>query len=158
VSATDPKDVNVTPPPSTVHAGGSTKVLAVITVIIAFGVGLIVGGAGTWAWIIHHHGGRAPFFEALGERRIMRHLDHELDLTPQQHDAIAKIIHERHQRIDAIFGGLRPEVRREIDMANTEIEKLLTPAQRAKFEQARMRLHSRRHMPEGSLPAGPPAP
>ena len=135
-----------------------TKALAVITVIVAFAVGIIVGAAGTWAWIIHRHGGRGPFFEALGERRIMRHLDHELDLNPQQHDAIAKIIHERHQRIDAIFGGLRPEVRREIEMANAEIEKVLTPAQKAKFEQVQMRLRSRLHRPEGSSPAGPPVP
>jgi len=140
VSVTDPK----------------AKVLAVITVVIAFGVGVIVGGAATLAWIIHHHGGHPPFFEALGERRIMRHLDHELDLTPQQHDAVAKIIHERRQRIDAIFGGLRPEVRREIDSANAEIEKLLTPEQKVKFARVQMRLRSRLHMPEGSSPAGPP--
>ena len=150
--------MSATDPAATPARASSAKALAVITVIIAFGVGLILGAVGMLGWIIHHHGGRAPFFEALGERRIMRHLDHELNLTPQQHDAVARIIRERHQRINAIFGGLRPEVRREIDLANAEIEKVLTPEQKVKFEQVQMRLHSRRHMPEGSSPAGSPNP
>ena len=143
----------VTPP-----RASSAKALAVITVIVAFGVGILIGAASMWGWIVHHHGGRAPFFGALGERRVVHRLDHELDLTPSQHDAVARIIHAHHERIDAIFGGVQPQIRREFEQANVEIEKILTPEQRAKFEQVRMRLHSRRHMPAASSPAGSPAP
>lgn len=152
MSATDPATAPAAAP---APRASNAKVLAVITVIIAFVVGAILGAAGALAWM-HHRGGRPLLFSEFGEQRILRHLDRELSLTPQQHDAIAKIIHERRQRIDAIFGGLRPEVRREIDLANQEIEKLLTPEQKVKFEQSRMRLHSRRHMPAASSPAGSP--
>ena len=135
----------------------ANKALAAITIAVAFVVGVVVGAVGLWAWITHHHGGRAPFFGALGEHRIMRRLDHELNLTPSQHDAIAKIVHQHHERIEGIFGGLQPQVRRELEEANVEIEKVLTPEQTVKFEQVRMRLHSRRHTPAASSPAGSPA-
>ena len=134
------------------------KALAAITVAVAFVVGMIVGAVGFWGWIIHHHGGRAPFFGALGEHRIVRHLDHELNLSPAQHDAVARIVHAHHEAIEEIFGGLQPQVRRELEKANDEIEKVLTPEQRAKFAQVRSRLHSRRHTPEASSPAGSPTP
>lgn len=144
-------------PPVTPPRASSTKALAFVTVLAAFILGVILGVVGFWGWIIHHHGGRAPFFGALGEHRIVRRLDHELNLTPQQHDRVAAIIHAHHQKIETILGGLQPEVRREFELADQEIDKLLTPEQKAKFAQLKMRLHSRRHKPEASSPAGSPA-
>jgi len=150
VSVNDTPDV--TPPPR----GSSTKALAVTTVVVSFAVGMIVGAVAFWGWIVHHHGGRAPFFGALGEHRIVRRLDHELNLTPSQHEEVARIIHVHHERIETILGGLQPEVRREFTLADQEIDRILTPEQRAKFAALRLRLHSRRHMPEASSPAGSP--
>ena len=152
MSVTDP----AAPPPAPARAT-SAKVLAVLTVLVAFGVGVLVGVLGFWGWIVHHHGGRAPFFGDLGEHRIIRHLDHELNLTPAQHDAVVRIVHAHRQRIDVIFSQLHPQIRQEFDQANAEIEKILTPEQRVKFERMRSR-HSRRHMPGESSPAGPPTP
>lgn len=154
MSVTDPAAPPAPPPPR----AKSAKLLAVLTVVVAFAVGVIVGAFGFWGWIVHHHGGRAPFFSDLGEHRIVRHLDHELNLTPAQHDAIVRIVHAHRQRIDGIFSQLRPQIRQEFDQANAEIEKILTPEQRAKFERMRMRPHSRRHTPAESSPAGPPTP
>ena len=134
----------------------STKTLAVFTVVIAFVVGVVLGILGTWAWILHHNHGRLPFMAQLREHRIVRHLDHELDLSPQQHESVVRIVHERGLRIDAILGGMQPQIRREIDQANVEIERILTPEQKAKFDQMRMRMRSRLHRPEGSSPADSP--
>jgi hypothetical protein len=133
-----------------------TKALAVFTVVIAFVVGAILGILGTWGWILHHNHGRLPFMAQLREHHIVRHLDRELDLSPQQHESVARIIHERGLRIDAILGGMQPQVRREIDQANVEIERILTPEQKVKFERMRMRMRSRLHKPEASSPAGSP--
>src|SRR5437588_149451 len=66
------------------------------------------------------------------------------------------IVQERGLRIDAILGGMQPQIRREIDQANVEIERILTPEQKAKFDQMRMRMRSRLHRPEGSSPADSP--
>jgi len=149
VSVSDPAPV--APPRSS-----SAKTLAVFTVVIAFVVGMILGILGTWGWILHHNHGRLPFLAQLREHHIVRHLDHELDLSPQQHESVVRIIHERGQRIDAILGGMQPQIRREIDQANVEIERILTPEQKAKFEQLRMRMRSRLHKPEASSPADSP--
>jgi hypothetical protein len=135
----------------------STKTLAVITVAIAFVVGMILGVLGTWGWILHHNHGRLPFMAQLRERHIVRHLDRELDLSPQQHQSVVRIIHERGLHIDAILGGMQPQIRREIDQANVEIERILTPEQKVKFGQMRMRMRSRLHKPEGSSPADSPS-
>jgi hypothetical protein len=148
VSASDPGPVT---PPAT-----NAKTLAVVTVFVAFGIGVALGALGLWASVIHRHGGRLPFMAEMREHRILAHLDHELDLTPQQHDAVAAIIREHGRRIDAIVGGLQPQIRREIDQGNVEVERLLTPEQRVKFAKMRMLLHSRRHMPGESSPAGSP--
>jgi hypothetical protein len=134
----------------------STKTLAILTVIVAFIVGVLVGVLGLWGWVVHHRGGRLPFIAELRERHILHHLDHELSLTPQQHDIVARIIHERGKRIDSILGGMLPQVRQEIDQGNVEIERILTPEQKAKFAKLRMRLRSRRHMPEALSPADSP--
>ena len=134
----------------------NSKALAAVTIVVAFCIGLLIGATGVWFWVFHHHGGRLPFVADMRERRILQHLDHELDLTPQQHDAVARIIHEHGRRIDALLGGLQPQIRREIEQGNVEVERLLTPEQKAKFAQMKMRLHSRRHMPGESSPADSP--
>jgi hypothetical protein len=135
----------------------SAKALAVFTVAVAFFVGTLVGALALWGWVVHHERGRLPFLAQLREKRIIEHLDRELKLTPQQHEAVARIVHERGRRIDAILSDVQPEVRREIDEGNVEVQRLLTAEQKVKFERMQMRLHSRRHMPAASSPAGSPA-
>ena len=153
MSVTDP-----TPAPApAAPPRSSVKTLAVFTVIVAFVVGALIGAVGTWAWVIHH-GGRVPWMAELREHRILRRLDRSLKLTPQQHEQVGRIIHEHGRHIDGILGGLQPQVRREIDQANVEIEKLLTAEQKVKFEELKMRLRSRQHKPAASSPAGSPTP
>ena len=78
----------------------STKTLAAFTIVIAFVVGVILGILGTWGWILHHNHGRLPFMAQLRERRIVQHLDHELDLSPQQHESVVGC-GQRHGQVDA---------------------------------------------------------
>ena len=113
-----------------------SKLIAAIVVVVAFVAGIVIGVAGDRFWRFHHPGRRAPhMMTAL----ILRRLDHELSLTPQQHDAVQKILDAREQRVNALMSGVRPQIRQQIDAANAEIEKLLTPEQRAKFQQMRLR-------------------
>ena len=73
--------------------------------------------------------------------RVVNRLDRELNLTPQQKKSIEEIIERRHERLIGVMTGVRPQLRKEIDEANAEIERVLTPEQRVKFSRMRIRLH-----------------
>ena len=121
-----------------------TIVIASLIVVVAFLAGAM---AGVFAdhWMMRHgprgHLGRAA--EELMHRRLKSHLD----LTDEQDKKIEEIIRRRHQRMTEIWDSVRPHVRAEIDATNAEIEKVLTPEQREKFQ--KMRIHL-------GPPGGPP--
>jgi hypothetical protein len=127
--------LTVTPTPSP----SSTRTTAVVVVIVAFIAGGFVGLAADHIFLVHH----LFFSRGFAAHRIVERLDRELNLTPQQKTAVQQIIERHRARIDAIMGGVRPQVRRELDATNAEIEKVLTPDQRDKFAKMRMRMPRR---------------
>jgi Spy/CpxP family protein refolding chaperone len=137
-----------TPSPSPI----STRRTAVLLVAVAFVAGALIGFAGGRVYSIYHIFNRRP--ESI-ERGILRHLDRELKLTPQQHDQIAAIIDRHHKRMVEITDGVRPQMRQELDSANREIDVLLTPEQRTKFNEMHMRMQRfRRSHHDGTPPPG----
>lgn len=116
-----------------------SKVIAAIVVVVAFVAGIVIGVCGDRIWRVRHPGRDRHLMTAL----ILRRLDHELDLTSQQHQAVQQILTAREQRITALMATVRPQIRQQIDATNAEIEKVLTPDQRMKFQQ--MRLHHGPH-------------
>ena len=127
-------------------SASNTRTTAVVVVIIAFVAGVIVGVAGDHLFFIHH-----LFQRGFVARRIADRLDHELHLTAQQKIQVQQILDRHRTRIDAIMSGARPQIRQEIDATNAEIEKILTPEQRAQFAKMRMRMPGHRGL-------GPPPP
>lgn len=117
----------------------SSKTKAAFIVVIAFVAGLFVGVAGD-RFVLFRSG---QFFHRRGAesatRRLLTHLDRELKLTPEQRTQIDHIMNQHRVRIDAAWSNVRPQMRREIDAANIEIEKMLTPEQQAKFKTMRER-------------------
>lgn len=91
-----------------------------------------------------------PGHRDFAARRVVDRLDHELHFTPQQKVLVQQIIDRHRGRIDAVIG----QVRQEIDASNAEIDKVLTPEQRAKFAKIRMRMKSHHGM--GPRPGPPP--
>ncbi|HEX9162669.1 MAG TPA: hypothetical protein VF980_13270 [Thermoanaerobaculia bacterium] len=74
---------------------------------------------------------------------IVARLDRQLHFTDQQRAQVTEIITRHQQKIVSIWSGVRPAVRQEIEGANAEIDRVLTPEQRAKFSSMRMRLMPR---------------
>ena len=132
---------------------------AILLVAVAFVAGALIGFAGGRVYSIFHGPmrGRGPEFM---RGRIVSHLHRELNLTSQQHDQIAQIMDRHHKRMQEISGGIQPQMRQEIDAANREIEALLTPEQRKKFQTMRMRMDRfaphRSRRGEGGPPPPPP--
>src|SRR5262249_18041771 len=149
-----------TPTPSP----GSTRRTAILLVAVAFVAGALIGFAGGRVYSIYRlfDRGRGPEFM---RERILRHLDRSLNLTPQQRAQIGAIMDRHHKRMQQLTEGIRPQMRQEIDGANREIEAVLTPEQRAKYEEMRMRMerfipgHGRHRddqpPPPGTLPPPP---
>lgn len=58
----------------------------------------------------------------------------ELNLTPQQHERIEKIIREGQERSRKLWEGVAPEIRKELQSVHEQIRNELTPEQRRRFE------------------------
>jgi Spy/CpxP family protein refolding chaperone len=109
--------------------------LAVVVLVLTFVAGMAAGIFAAHMHILHGGPGAARFPRAMVNR-----LDRRLDLTDAQRKQVEEIVNRRHANIDEVWGGVRPRVRAEIEAANEEIARVLTPEQRARFEKMRMRM------------------
>ncbi len=131
MSATDPAPVL---PPS--RTSTKTVVIAAIVVLIAF-----VSGAFTGILLDHlAHCRRGAHMHRVAAHMMIVRLDRHLDLNDGQRAKIEAILRRRHDRINGMWENVRRQVGPEIEAANKEIEAVLTPEQRAKFQKMRMRL------------------
>ena len=134
MSVSDPVVPAVVPPPPPRSA--KTVVIAVIVLIVTFVAGMAAGVLLDHLRILRH-----PHRDGhLATAWIMRRLEHNLDLTPEQHKKVEEIVERHHRRIFEISENVRPQIHRELEAANTEIKAVLTPEQREKFEKMKMRL------------------
>jgi len=84
--------------------------------------------------------------------RVVDRLNRELHFSSEQRAQVQQIVDRHRVRIDALMSGVRPQIRQEFDATNAEIDKVLTPDQRAAFAKMRMRMQGRR----GMAPQPPP--
>ncbi len=118
----------------------STRTTAVLVVVVAFIAGLFVGIAGDRFYLFRRGRFFPPRAAEFATRRMVDRLDRQLHLNPQQKVEIQKIIDQSRTRVEGIMGNVRPQLRQEIDSANAQIAKVLTPQQRQEFSKMRMRL------------------
>ena len=139
MSASEPVPV---PPRRT---SGKTVAIAVIVLIVTF-----VSGAFSGILVDHLvHMRRGPRPHRGAERMMIRHLDRALDLTDAQRVKIEEILRRRHERMWQLSEGVRPRIHEEVQAANAEIERVLTPEQREKFQKLKMRLGPHERHPGG---------
>lgn len=122
-----------------------TALVATLVLMVTFVAG---AGVGIVADRILHRGRGIPEFAT---NALVRRLDHHLDLTAAQRTKVAAIIARHHAQINSFLAAVHPRVRAEVEQANREIEAVLTPEQRVKFEKMKMHLHGPRG-PHGPTP------
>ena len=115
----------------------NAKLLAAIALVITFVVGGAVG-------VLFDHVVLLRYLPLHSAQFIVRRLDHRLHFNDKQRVQVTEIVARHQQRINGIWAGVRPSVHAEIEAANGEIDRVLTPAQRAEFAKIRMRLMPRR--------------
>ena len=124
------------------------RLLAVLTLLMVFAAGALVGAAvarGTG----HHRpphgalprgGGPPPMF-AEGSPIVQR-----LKLTPVQRDSIERLTARDRARADSVFHHTRQLMRAHFDSTIQAVDAVLTPAQRAEWK----RIHEQWHEGDGS--------
>lgn len=73
--------------------------------------------------------------QQLMRLEFLRSVRKDLDLTPEQHERIEKIIHEGQERSRKLWDSVAPEMRKELQSVNEKIRAELSPEQRRRFEQ-----------------------
>lgn len=120
-----------------------TTFVAILVLAVTFTAGAAVGVFVTH--IVHVRGEHMP--SVFPTRMMVNRLDRRLDLTDQQRAQVEEIIRRHHTAISTMWKGLHPRVHSEIEQANAEITRILTPEQRRKFERIKLHLggpHARR--------------
>ena len=120
-------------------SASSTRILAAVALAVTFLAGALVGAVAVHAFFLR---GALPQHSA---QFITRRLDRRLHFNEQQRLQVLGIIDRHQRRIAAIWTNVRPAVHQEIESANVEIDRLLTPPQRVEFHKIRMRLMPHRH-------------
>lgn len=120
-----------------------TRFLAFGVVIIAFVAGVFIGVAGDRMKLMHDGRLGPPRGGERMTKFIVQRLTHELDLNSSQQSQVEHILEVHRARMRTIWGSVRPRIHQEMDGANREIESVLTPEQKQKFEKLKMRMHRR---------------
>jgi len=102
-----------------------------------------VGGFVSAHWVAHHVAGAHRGPGRGGPRAMLHHLEKRLDFTPDQSKQIETILERQRGRMDALR-----------DSTHAEIERVLTPEQRARFRELERRLL--RFGPPPGAPGNPP--
>jgi Spy/CpxP family protein refolding chaperone len=121
----------------------NTRAAAIAVVVVAFIAGILVGVAGDHLYLIKT-GRLSPRRGRFSAERMTDRLTHQLDLSAQQKTQVQQIIERHRAKIDATMANVRPQVRQELEATNAEIETVLTPEQKTKFADLRMRIGAKR--------------
>ena len=114
-------------------------------IVMSLLTGVIVGVAVDRRMLLHRPGG--PFFLSHGGggfvgghvRMAPERLKDELGLSPAQTVSVDSIMRHRMSQRDSLMAHTWPVMRQLLDSTRTDIERVLTPEQRTKFEQLRSR-------------------
>jgi hypothetical protein len=115
--------------------------VAAAVIVMSLLTGVIVGVAVDRRMLSHRFGGRV-FVSEFGGHRVgilPGWLEQELGLSPAQSVAVDSITRHRMAQRDSLMARTFPVMRALLDSTRSDIERVLTPEQRAKFERLRFR-------------------
>jgi Spy/CpxP family protein refolding chaperone len=121
-----------------------TTIVAALALVLTFAGGFLAGAFAHRALVMHMH----PVPPGA-TRMLLNHLDRRLHLTATQRKQVEVILERHHARINAVTGSVRPRIHAELQAANAEIERVLTPGQRERFAEMKMRLGAMHEHPPG---------
>ena len=134
----------------------------ILATMVIFGMGVVTGG------LLVQHGprlrpNRAAHVSSVGRPSVavppgalkldlLRRMQKELDLTPDQHERVDRIINQSQDRTRKLMEPLRPQVMEELKRAREQFREVLTPPQQARFDELlrqQQHQHDQRHPQPG---------
>jgi Spy/CpxP family protein refolding chaperone len=89
---------------------------------------------------------------------LLRRMERELDLSPEQRELADKIIKESQDRTRKIMEPVAPQMRDELQLTKERFRAVLTPEQRKRFDElSKQPARPRESRRPGRLPDGPSA-
>ena len=90
-----------------------------------------------------------PPMAARLNKEFLKQLDEKLELTPDQHEKIQKIVAEGQERNHALWTNVAPKMREVMQDVNRQIRQQLSPKQQKDFEELVKQFHPP-HRPAGT--------
>jgi hypothetical protein len=117
----------------------------ILITMVIFGCGVVTGGLLMKAGLPHfpivelaprtnNVGSQPPAFNQLQQPAFLRRMDKQLDLTPDEHDKIAKIMNDSQERTKPLWKLIAPGLREEMKRVRGEIRAVLNPKQQKDFD------------------------
>jgi hypothetical protein len=72
---------------------------------------------------------------------FLRRIQPYLDLTPEQHETIDRILKQSQERTHKIMEPIVPQMHEELQRAKAEFRQALTPAQQVRFDELLKQQH-----------------
>jgi Spy/CpxP family protein refolding chaperone len=119
---------------------------AILAVLVIFGAGFVTGHVATrmseaakppaaTALRPGNHPSQPPLsLEQLRKVELMGRVQKDLDLTPEQHARIEKIIEDSQERIRDLWDQVAPDIHDEYDDVQKKVCQELTPDQKKTFD------------------------
>lgn len=143
---------------------------AILAVLVIFGAGFVTGHVATRlsesakpavtqnaARTTAHPGQQPLSLEQLRKVELMGRVQKELDLTPEQHARIEKLIEESQQRIRDLWDQVAPDIHDEYDDVQKKLCQELTPDQKKTFNDL-MKKQQQQHINKPGATNAPPQP
>jgi hypothetical protein len=102
--------------------------VVVVLAMVLFASGALVGGGGTFAFVVSRarHAARHP---DEAHRRVLERMVGKLDLTPEQQARVQGVIGRRQSAMRAMRRDFQPRVRQELEATVNQVEAELNPEQ-----------------------------
>jgi Spy/CpxP family protein refolding chaperone len=138
-----------------------SRALLALMLVVLFGVGMLAGITVDRMFLHHRHGpfagmgpgrggpGDSPEHRAEMHRRLADRIARDLDLTPEQRQQFEAMLPRHEAAFDSLRLEMDARLRTLLDSSTAEVERILTPEQKTKWEGIRRRFHA---------PGGPPPP
>ena len=122
----------------------STVLRAVLVVVLVFAAGVATGFVGDRAYLLFHDRVIPRGGLEFMAKHMLRRMDRELDLSPAQEAQVKAILDRGTERMGGRMKSLHDALHEEFEVTSREIEAVLTPEQRVRFEKMQHRWHGRR--------------
>jgi hypothetical protein len=145
----------------------------ILATVIIFATGVITGGVLVYkVQRPERQQARPPLFPRpqgpppelmptpwFARREFLDRINHQLNLSREQYDRVAKILQDSQERTRRIVGRVGPEIQEELRHVRREIRSELTPEQAQRFEELQHQLRGRPRPPGDNFEprrGGPP--